>query len=74
MGQQGPKRPYRLLRALLSLWLLGWGFLIALFVVVQLDASPLFRWPVAAVWLGIMVCGWLVLFFVLRRLQKAPPE
>lgn len=71
---QGPIRPYRLLRALLSVWLLGWGFLIALFVFAQLDASPLFSWPVAAVWLGIMAGGWLAVFFVVRRLQKMPPE
>jgi hypothetical protein len=72
--EQGPKRPYRLLRALLSVWLLGWGFIIALFVFAQFDNAPLFNWQAAAVWFGIMAGGWLVVFFVLRRLQKMPPE
>ncbi len=69
-----PKRPHRLLRVLLTGWLLSWGLLIIMFIVAQLDTQPLFRWPVALVWFGIMGGGWLIVFFLLRRLLKMPPE
>ncbi len=68
-----PKRPHALLRGLLSVWLLSWAAIIALFVAVQLSEQPLFAWQVAAVWLGVMLAGWLLAFRLLRRLQKAPP-
>jgi hypothetical protein len=76
MAGQGPKlkRPHRLLRALLTGWLLSWGLLIILFIVAQLDAQPLFPWSVALVWLGVMGGGWLIVLFLLRRLLKMPPE
>jgi len=76
MPAQTPKkkRPHGLLRALLTGWLLSWGLLILVFVVVQFSEQPLFAWPVATAWIAISVIGWILIFKLLRRLQKMPPE
>ena len=74
MSEQAPIRPYRLLRGLLSVWLLAWLFIILFFLYAQFDTQPLFAWPVAIGWLAIMGGGWLFVYFLLRRLQKMPPE
>ena len=69
-----PQRPYRLLRGLLSAWLLSWLLIILAFLYAQFDTPHLFAWPVAIGWFAIMAGGWLFVFFLLRRLQKMPPE
>lgn len=74
MKEQAPTRPYRLLRGLLSAWLLSWLLIIVAFLYAQFDVAPLFPWRIALIWLAVMIGGWLFVFFLLRRLQKMPPE
>jgi len=69
-----PKRPYGLLRAVLSAWLLGWGITIVFFLVSQFGDQPLFGWKLASVWLGVSILGWWLVYRVLQRLRNLPPE
>ena len=68
------KRPYGLVRAVLSAWLLGWALSIVFFVVTQLGDQPLFGWKLATLWLLVSIVGWVLVFRVLQRLRKLPPE
>lgn len=69
-----PKRPFGLLRAVLSAWLLGWGISIVLFIVNLLGDQPLFQWKAAVVWLVVSIVGWVLVYGVLKRLRNLPPE
>ncbi|MCF6271779.1 MAG: hypothetical protein L3J37_01125 [Rhodobacteraceae bacterium] len=69
-----PTRPYRILRAFLKLWLLGWGISILLFITNQFSPDPLFKWSFALIWVGISALGWWIIFRVLQRLRALPPE
>ena len=68
------KRPYGLVRAVLSAWLLGWGLTIVFFIFMQLGSQPLFGWKLATIWIGASVTGWVLIYRVLQRLRKLPPE
>jgi membrane protein implicated in regulation of membrane protease activity len=63
------KRPYVLLRAIVTMWLLLWGAMIALFLKNQFSAQPLFNWPIGLTWLGLSLLGWWAGFRFLRRLR-----
>ena len=69
-----PKRPHAVLRALLSLWLIAWLIIIAFFIRAQFDPQPLFSWAGAIIWFGVSVAGWLVVYRLLRKLRRMPPE
>ncbi len=69
-----PTRPYRLVRAVLSAWLLVWGAMILVLVWTQFSSQPLFNWKMSLAWIGISVLGWLLVYRVLQRLRKLPPE
>jgi len=69
-----PKRPYGLVRAVLSAWLLGWGLSIVFFLVNQFGDQPLFGWKLASGWLAVSVIGWWLAYRVLQRLRNLPPE
>ncbi len=71
---QKPKRPHAVLRALLTLWLLSWFLVIAFFIRAQFDPQPLFSWVGATVWIGVSVIGWLLIFRLLNKLRRLPPE
>ncbi len=72
--EEKPERPFALLRGVLSVWLLGWGVLMAFFLKLQFSSNPLFNWPMAVIWFGLSVLGWIVVYRVLRRLRRLPPE
>ncbi len=68
------ERPHTLLKGALSVWLLGWAALMAVFLRLQFSSNPLFNWPMATVWFGLSALGWIVVYRVLRRLRNLPPE
>jgi len=68
------KRPYGILREMLSILLLGWGISIVLFIIAEFDPNPLFGWKFATAWIGGSVIGWVLIFRVLQRLRKLPPQ
>jgi len=72
--EQEPKRPHAVLRALLTLWLLSWFIIIAFFLRTQFDPQPLFSWTVAAIWIGVSVFGWVIIYRLLHKLRQMPPE
>jgi len=74
MSAPEPKRPYAVLRALLSIWLISWVVITGLFISAQLAPQPLFGWGLASIWIGVSVLGWLVIFRLLRKLRKLPAE
>ena len=76
MEEQGPKqkRPHAVLRALLSFWLIAWLILIVFFLRSQFDPQPLLNWGAASIWLVFSVVGWLIVYRLLRKLRRLPPE
>ena len=74
MAKPEQKRPHAVLRALLSVWLVSWVIIIAFFISAQLAPQPLFGWGWASIWIGFSVLGWLVIFRLLRKLRRMPPE
>ncbi len=74
MAAPEQKRPHAVLRALLSVWLVSWVIIIAFFIRAQLAPQPLFGWVWASIWIGVSIFGWLVIFRLLRKLRRLPPE
>lgn len=68
------KRPYGLMRAALSAWLLIWAISFIAFMVMQLGRQPLFNWAFASIWIAASVIGWIIIYRVLQRLRNLPPE
>lgn len=68
------ERPNPVIRALLSIWLVSWLIIILFFIGAQLAPQPLFGWKAATLWLSVSIIGWLVIFRLLRKLRRLPPE
>ena len=68
------KRPYKLLRAALAVWLLCWVVIIILFIKNQFSNQPLFSWPFGFIWIGASVLGWVLIYRAIKRLREIPPE
>lgn len=69
-----PKRPYALMRAAISGWLLVWAIGLFAFIVMQFGRQPLFNWGFASLWIGASIIGWIIVYRVLQRLRKMPSE
>ena len=72
--EQTPKRPHAVLRALLTVWLLSWFLIIVFFIRSMFDPQPILGWGAGSIWLGTSIIGWLIIYRLLSKLRRLPPE
>ena len=72
--ERQPKRPHVVLRALLTVWLLSWFIIIVFFIRSMFDPQPILGWGMGSIWLGISIFGWLIIYRLLSKLRRLPPE
>ena len=72
--EQNAKRPHVVLRALLSVWLLSWFIVILFFIRSMFDPQPIFGWGAGSIWLAVSIIGWLIVYRLLSKLRRLPPE